>query len=72
MLGYVTGWAHSKFGRLEEETIEILVVRTARDAHSHAGPSSSDTSTTAWTRKASHRRSPCMPTLHSDSSPRRA
>lgn len=42
MLGYVSGWAHSKFGRLDDETVETLVVRTARDALSHAGLEAAD------------------------------
>ncbi len=31
------GWAHSKFGRLETETLESLIVRVSVDAIAHAG-----------------------------------
>ncbi len=37
MTGCIIGWAHSKFGRLEGETVESLVTRVAREAVAHAG-----------------------------------
>ena len=37
MTACIVGWAHSKFGRLEGETVESLVTRVARDAVGHAG-----------------------------------
>lgn len=33
----ITGWAHSKFGKLEDETVESLIVAVTRDAVAHAG-----------------------------------
>ena len=37
MSACITGWAHSKFGKLTDETVESLVVGVARDAIAHAG-----------------------------------
>ncbi len=37
MTACIVGWAHSKFGKLETETIESLVVRVATDAMADAG-----------------------------------
>ena len=37
MTACITGWAHSKFGKLEGETVESLVVGVATDAIAHAG-----------------------------------
>ncbi len=37
MTACIVGWAHSKFGKLESETIESLVVRVATDAMADAG-----------------------------------
>ncbi|HEY1722283.1 MAG TPA: acetyl-CoA acetyltransferase [Magnetospirillaceae bacterium] len=37
MTACIVGWAHSKFGKLENETIESLVVRVATDAMADAG-----------------------------------
>lgn len=37
MTACIVGWAHSKFGRLENETIESLIVRVATDAIADAG-----------------------------------
>lgn len=33
----IVGWSHSKFGKLENETVESLVIRTAADAIADAG-----------------------------------
>ena len=37
MTAAITGWAHSPFGKLGDETVESLVVGVARDALAHAG-----------------------------------
>ena len=37
MTACIVGWAHSKFGKLENETIESLIVRVATDAMADAG-----------------------------------
>mgnify|MGYP001283880883 CR=1 FL=1 len=42
MTAAIVGWAHSKFGRLEGETVESLVVQVAREALDHAGISADD------------------------------
>lgn len=42
MLGHIIGWAHTRFGRLEQETLESLTVRVARDAIAHAGLAAAD------------------------------
>ncbi|NPD21485.1 acetyl-CoA acetyltransferase [Alterinioella nitratireducens] len=33
----ITGWAHTPFGRHEDETLESLIVRVTREALAHAG-----------------------------------
>lgn len=33
----ITGWGHSRFGRLSEETLESLIVQVAGEALAHAG-----------------------------------
>ncbi|WP_411037290.1 acetyl-CoA acetyltransferase [Shinella sp. BYT-45] len=33
----ITGWAHTRFGKLEGETVESLIVTVARQAVAHAG-----------------------------------
>lgn len=33
----IVGWAHSRFGKLEDETLESLIVGVTRDALEHAG-----------------------------------
>src|SRR6185312_4939044 len=33
----IIGWAHTKFGKLEGETLESLIVRAGREAVEHAG-----------------------------------
>jgi len=38
----ITGWAHSQFGRLEEESVESLVVQVVRGALEDAGVEASD------------------------------
>ncbi len=38
----IIGWSHSPFGRLDEETVESLVVSAARGAIAHAGVASDD------------------------------
>ncbi|QPC88653.1 thiolase domain-containing protein [Mesorhizobium sp. NBSH29] len=37
MTACIVGWAHSRFGKLEGETLESLIVGVARDAMDHAG-----------------------------------
>ena len=37
MAGCIVGWSHSRFGRLEDETVESLVARVAVDAIADAG-----------------------------------
>lgn len=37
MAGYIVGWSHSRFGKLEDETVESLLVRVAADAIADAG-----------------------------------
>jgi acetyl-CoA C-acetyltransferase len=33
----IVGWAHSRFGKLEDETLESMIVKVAADALDHAG-----------------------------------
>lgn len=33
----IVGWSHTRFGKLEDETLESLIVRVTRDALDHAG-----------------------------------
>lgn len=42
MSGAIVGWAHSRFGRLEDETVESLVRRVAAEAMAHAGIAAGD------------------------------
>ena len=37
MTACIVGWAHSRFGKLEGETLESLIVKVAADALDHAG-----------------------------------
>ena len=37
MTACIVGWAHSRFGKLEGETLENLIVKVASDALDHAG-----------------------------------
>jgi acetyl-CoA C-acetyltransferase len=37
MTACIVGWAHSRFGKLEGETLESLITRVAADALEHAG-----------------------------------
>jgi acetyl-CoA C-acetyltransferase len=37
MTACIVGWAHSRFGKLEGETLENLIVKAATDALDHAG-----------------------------------
>lgn len=37
MTACIIGWAHTPFGKLENETLESLIVRAATDAMAHAG-----------------------------------
>ena len=37
MTACIVGWAHSRFGKLEGETLESLIVKVANDAMEHAG-----------------------------------
>ena len=38
----IIGWAHTRFGKLEGETVESLIVTAAREAIAHAGLSAGD------------------------------
>ena len=38
----ITGWGHSRFGKLAEETLESLIVQVARDAIENAGIEAAD------------------------------
>jgi len=42
MTACIVGWAHSRFGKLEGETLESLIVRTAADAIADAGLAPAD------------------------------
>src|SRR3977135_43387 len=42
MTACIVGWAHSKFGKLENEDIESLIVRVASDALKDAGLAPAD------------------------------
>ena len=42
MTACITGWAHSRFGKLEGETVESLIVGVATRALEHAGIAASD------------------------------
>lgn len=42
MSASIVGWAHSKFGKLGDQTLEELIVTVARDALEHAGLEASD------------------------------
>src|SRR5689334_7258858 len=37
MTARIVGWAHSRFGKLEGETLESLITKVATDALEHAG-----------------------------------
>src|ERR671939_2009003 len=37
MTACIVGWAHSRFGKLEGETLESLIVRVTKEALDHAG-----------------------------------
>lgn len=37
MTACIVGWTHSRFGKLEGETLENLIVKVATDALDHAG-----------------------------------
>jgi len=37
MTACIVGWAHSRFGKLEGETLESLIVKVAKEALDHAG-----------------------------------
>src|SRR5256886_13038006 len=42
MTASIVGWAHTRFGRFDTETVESLVVRVATDALADAGISAAD------------------------------
>lgn len=42
MLGHIIGWAHTRFGKLDDETLESLVVRVAAEAIADAGLAPAD------------------------------
>jgi acetyl-CoA C-acetyltransferase len=42
MTGCIVGWAHSPFGKLENETVESLIVKVANGALTHAGIAARD------------------------------
>jgi len=37
MTACIVGWAHTRFGKLDTETVESLIVRVTQDALEHAG-----------------------------------
>src|SRR5262245_65834766 len=37
MAGYIVGWGHTRFGKLDGESVESLVIRAAGDALADAG-----------------------------------
>lgn len=37
MIACIVGWSHTRFGKLEEENLESLIVRVARGALENAG-----------------------------------
>lgn len=42
MTASIIGWAHTPFGKLQDQTIESLIVAVARDAIAHAGVAPAD------------------------------
>lgn len=42
MTAAIVGWAHTPFGKWDEETVESLIVRVAREALEHAGVEAAD------------------------------
>ena len=42
MTACIVGWAHTPFGRLEDETVESLIVRVASEALADAGVAARD------------------------------
>ena len=42
MTACIVGWAHTRFGKLEGETVESLIVRVATDALADAGVAPGD------------------------------
>ena len=42
MTGCIVGWAHTAFGKLENESVESLIVRVAVDALADAGIAPAD------------------------------
>jgi acetyl-CoA C-acetyltransferase len=42
MTACIVGWAHTPFGKLDNETVESLIVRVTRDALDHAGIGAED------------------------------
>ncbi len=42
MTACIIGWAHTCFGKLENETVESLTVRVANEALAHAGIGAED------------------------------
>ncbi len=42
MTACIVGWAHSRFGKLEGETLESLIVKVAGEALADAGVSAAD------------------------------
>ncbi|MEM9732562.1 MAG: acetyl-CoA acetyltransferase [Pseudomonadota bacterium] len=42
MVACITGWSHSKFGKLEGETVESLIVSVTQEALAHAGLEAKD------------------------------
>ena len=77
MTASIVGWAHTPFGKLEQETVESLIVRIATDALADAlrrgmsTKSFSGISTPASPRRTSPRRSSCRRIPPCVSSPQR-
>lgn len=44
MTDSIVGWAHTPFGKLEQETVESLIVRVATEALTDAGVAPGDQS----------------------------
>src|SRR3954462_30842 len=42
MTACIVGWAHTRFGKLDNETVESLIVRVAGEALAHAGVAPDD------------------------------
>ena len=48
MTACITGWAHSQFGRLPEETVESLIVKVVSEALENAGLEADAIDSLSW------------------------